>query len=60
MTSDLAPPVVEAAAWLASQPEPIPHVIPALKERFGLTALQACRAIALARQAPTPKTDGVP
>ncbi|ANH05037.1 hypothetical protein [Shinella sp. HZN7] len=60
MTNDFAPTVAEAAAWLASQPKPIPHVIPALKERFGLTGLQACQAIALARQAPTPKTVGAP
>lgn len=52
MTNDFAPIVTEAAAWLTSQPEQIPHVIPALKERFGLTSLEACQAIALARSAP--------
>jgi len=60
MTNDFAPIVDEAAAWLASQPEPIPHVIPVLKERFGLSGLQACQAIALARQAPASKTGGAP
>lgn len=52
--------IAEAAAWLASQPEPIPHVIPALRERFGLTGLQACQAIALARQAPISRAGDVP
>jgi hypothetical protein len=49
--------VADAAAWLASRPDPIPHVIPALKERFGLTGLQACQAIALARNI-TPQPGG--
>lgn len=46
-------PTLAAARWLAVQPEPIPHVIPALKERFGLTSLQACQAIAFARDMPS-------
>ncbi|GAA4169514.1 hypothetical protein [Shinella granuli] len=50
-------PMRAAALWLAAQPEPIPHVIPALKERFGLTGLQACQAIALARNI-TPQPGG--
>lgn len=50
-------PMRAAAFWLAAQPEPIPHVIPALKERFGLTGLQACQAIALARNI-TPQPGG--
>lgn len=41
-----------AAVWLTSQPGPVPHVVPVLKERFGLNNLQACHAIALARSAP--------
>lgn len=44
-----------AARWLAAQHEPPAHVVPALKERFGLTGLQACQAIALARGAPLAK-----
>lgn len=47
-------PINAAARWLSAQPGPIPHVIPALKERFGLTGLQACQAIALARNVPIP------
>lgn len=51
-----------AAVWLASQPGPVPHVVPVLKERFHLSGLQACQAIALARSAPakdhTPKQEG--
>lgn len=44
--------VDEAAAWLASLP---PHerprpIVPALRQRFGLTALEACQAI---REAPS-------
>lgn len=54
MTNDVAPVVSEAAAWLAAQPEPIPHAVPVLKERFRLSGLQACQAIALARNAPAP------
>lgn len=53
-------PMRAAALWLAAQPEPIPHVIPALKERFGLTGLQACQAIALARQVPISRAGDVP
>lgn len=53
-------PMSAAARWLAAQPEPIPHVIPALKERFGLTGLQACQAIALARQVPISRAGDVP
>lgn len=53
-------PIRAAACWLAAQPEPPAHVVPALKQRFGLTGLQACQAIALARQAPAPKTGGAP
>lgn len=49
--------IAGAAAWLVAQLEPIPHVIPALKERFGLTGLQACQAIALARNI-TPQSGG--
>nr|WP_209848685.1 hypothetical protein [Rhizobium herbae] len=37
-----------AARWLALEPSPPRPVVPALKERFGLTALQACEATALA------------
>ncbi|RMI21349.1 hypothetical protein DA102_002025 [Sinorhizobium meliloti] len=42
---------VEAAAeWLAEQEEPPHHVVSILKEKFGLRALEACRACALANQ----------
>lgn len=52
MTNEPAPIVSEAAVWLASQPGPIPHAVPLLKERFHISGLQACQAIALARSAP--------
>nr|WP_274845139.1 hypothetical protein [Sinorhizobium meliloti] len=40
--------VEEAAHWLADQhPAPKP-VIPALRDRFGISALEACEAAALA------------
>ncbi|KQV39177.1 MULTISPECIES: hypothetical protein [unclassified Rhizobium] len=46
---ELSRAVAEAAEWLAAQPGPLPHAVPMLKERFGLSGLQACQAIALAR-----------
>lgn len=54
---DLTPPehqhseaAVQAAQWLADQhPAPTP-VIPILRDRFGLTALEACEAPALAEK----------
>lgn len=53
-------PTIVAARWLAAQPEPPVHVVPTLKERFDLTGLQACQAIALARQAPISRAGDVP
>lgn len=51
---DLSPPehqyseaVEHAAMWLADQNPPPHPTVPALKERFGLTALEACEASAL-------------
>lgn len=42
--------VVEAAMWLADQnPAPQP-IIPTLRGRFGLSALQACEAAALSHR----------
>lgn len=40
--------VVEAAQWLADQPEPTPRPIQTLKERFTITATQAAHACTLA------------
>ncbi len=40
--------VALAAQWLASQNPPPKPVIPALKNRFGLTAVEACEAAAMA------------
>jgi hypothetical protein len=34
--------------WLADQANPPRLAVPALKQRFGLTALEACQAIAMA------------
>ncbi len=42
----------QAARWLKSQTIPRPQVVPALRERFGLSAVGACEAIALARGLP--------
>lgn len=42
--------VLTAAEWLAAQTEPPRSPVPALKERFGLSAKQACEAIAAAQQ----------
>jgi hypothetical protein len=41
-----------AARWLASQVKPVPHAVPVLKGRFQLSGLEACQAIALARDMP--------
>lgn len=37
--------IVNAGAWLAGQNDPPRAAVPILKERFGLSALQACEAI---------------
>ena len=42
--------VLTAAEWLVAQTEPPRSPVPALKERFGLSARQACEAIAAAQQ----------
>lgn len=42
--------VEQAAMWLADQhPEPKP-IIAVIRERFGLTALQACEAAAMSQK----------
>lgn len=41
--------VEKAAQWLADQKEPPARVVPTLRERFSLTAKQACEACALAQ-----------
>lgn len=40
------PAIDEAAAWSAAQPEPPRPLVPALRERFGLTPREACEAAA--------------
>ena len=40
--------VIVAAQWLAEQKEPPAQAVPTLKERFGLSALEACDACHLA------------
>ena len=42
--------VEQAAIWLADLREPPHPVVPALKERFGLSAVEACEAIAWAER----------
>lgn len=42
------PKVTVAAQWLADQQEPPPQAVPTLKERFELSALEACEACKLA------------
>jgi hypothetical protein len=42
--------VIQAASWLADQnPAPQP-IIPLIRERFGLSALEACEASALSNR----------
>lgn len=49
-----------AARWLASQVVPVPHAVPVLKERFQLSGLEACQAIALARNTqPSSRPDDI-
>ncbi|KAA1182105.1 hypothetical protein FP026_08440 [Rhizobium tropici] len=42
--------VVEAAQWLAEQNPPPHPTIPALRSRFGLSAVEACDAAALSHR----------
>lgn len=42
--------VIQAAQWLADEPQPPQPAIPYLRQRFGLSALEACEACALAAQ----------
>ena len=41
-----------AVEWLKSQPMPPRPAVAILKERFGLSAIEACEAIAQARRLP--------
>jgi hypothetical protein len=50
LTPDLSSQTLAAARWLAEQRESPARVISTLKDRFGLTAKEACNACALARQ----------
>lgn len=42
------PKIVAAAQWLADQKEPPALAVPVLRQKFGLSAVQACEAIRLA------------
>lgn len=42
--------VIVAAQWLADQNPPPRLAVPELRQRFGLTALEACEAIAQAQK----------
>ncbi|RVE97204.1 hypothetical protein CN172_26505 [Sinorhizobium meliloti] len=44
------PATVAAAQWLADQKEPPERAVPTLKQKFGLSALEACRACRLAQE----------
>jgi len=57
MTAELTAPehahseaVTVAAQWLADEQTPPAGVIPFLRSRFNLTALEACEACAMARR----------
>lgn len=39
--------VIQAAQWLAEQNPPPTPIIPAIRERLGINALEACEAAAL-------------
>ncbi|WP_105438483.1 hypothetical protein [Neorhizobium sp. T25_13] len=42
--------VVSAAQWLADERHPPQPIIPELRRRFGLSALEACEASAMAQR----------
>ena len=42
--------VVQAAMWLAELNPPPTPIIPAIRERFGISALEACEAAALSNR----------
>ncbi len=42
--------VEQAAIWFAEQKEPPRPAVPALRDRFGLTTLEATEALAMAQQ----------
>lgn len=42
--------VILAAQWLADQTQPPRPIVPALKNRFGLSAVEACEAAAMAEK----------
>lgn len=57
MSNNLTPPehehsaqVEQAAQWLADQANPPRPIVPALKSRFGLSAIECCEAAALAER----------
>lgn len=52
------PAIGEAAAWLAAQPEPPRPLVPALRQRFGLTPKEACEAAARAQDCRRGVDDG--
>lgn len=43
------PEIIAAAQWLADQKEPPSLAVPVLRDKFSLSAVQACEAIRLAR-----------
>jgi hypothetical protein len=53
------PAIGEAAAWLAAQHKPPRPLVPALRQRFGLSALEACEAAALAQDFRRRAADGL-
>ena len=42
--------VVQAAQWLAEQLPPPHPIVPALRSRFGLSAVEACEAAAMSHR----------
>lgn len=44
------PTIDEAARWLADQQPPPRLAVPELRQRFGLSAVESCQAIALAHE----------
>ncbi len=47
---DVSPQILAASQWLLEQKEPPRLAVPVLRETFGLSAIEACLAIRLARE----------
>lgn len=47
---NVSPQILAASEWLVEQKEPPRLAVPVLRQTFGLSAIEACLAIRLARE----------